>query len=630
MATKRFVRNEKQCIIYTDGKICESTREVLHSDLFEKMVGLFVKEQLHKGSPLLAALNLDLSTERGPRLLINILCTLCEHPLDQVISILPGANIFIQEKQRAALHEFVERLYDYWRSHDRYLVLLAKAGPTCLDQRPHRAFNETLVALGHHIRSLYRNVCENITGTHPRIYRHVAAGCTVGLNAVPGCGNLLPALYEKLVGNVPLIRQVWITPPLILDPPINECTGRFQKIETNPLHKLSIRQDEWLCYPAQVGPLIIFIYFHQRFIGLGASLANLFELASDEQIVDRPDAIYLFGAPAEHMQQFGDIPTVFFDDKESHLLVAAIPLEDRFCYFGYLQKMILTLHNIIMMKRGCMPFHGALARIILKSGRASNVLLIGDTATGKSETLEAFRILGSRLNHEMRIIADDMGSLEINARGRVIAYGTEVGAFIRLDKLQQGYAFDQINRAIIMSPQKLNARVVLPVTTIEEVLKGHAIDLLLYANNYEEVDDEHPVVELFTDTEQALKVFREGTVMARDTTTSIGLAHSYFANIFGPPHYKELHEQLAGKVFAQALQTGTRIGQLRTRIGIPGYETSGPETAARALLDLIATDAITLLLNHYVNSFHSTTKKKEQQTCHEKWSPSTVTRPAPM
>ena len=614
MGTKRFVRDEKQCIIYTDGKICESTREVLHSDLFEKMVGLFIEEQLHKDSPLLTALNMDLSKEQESRLLVNILCALCEHPLDQVISILPGATLFIEEKPRAALHEFVERLYDYWRSHDRYLVLLSKPSPSCFDQRPHRAFNETLVALAHHIRSLYRNACENITGTHPRIYRHVTAGCKVGLNAVPACSNLLPALYEKLVGKVPLIRQVWITPPLILDPPAIECTGRLQKTETNPLHNLSIHQDEWLCYPAQVGALIIFIYFHQRLIGLGASLANLFELASDEQLADRPDAIYLFGAPAEHMKQFGDIPTVFFDDKENNLLAAAIPLENRFGSFGYLKEITLTLHNIIMMKRGCLPFHGTLARIILNNGQASNVLIIGDTECGRSETLENFRLLGSRLNHEIRIIAHDMGSLEIDAQGHIIAYGTEVGTFIRLDNLHQGYAFDQIDRAIIMSPQKLNARVVLPVTTIEEVLKGHSIDLLLYANNYEDVDNEHPIVELFTHTEQALKVFREGTTMARKTTASNRLEHSCFANIFGQPHYKELHDQLAEIFFSSALHTGTRIGQLRTRIGIEGHETSGPQTAARTLFDLIATDAITLLLNHDVNNFHSTKEKGNYET----------------
>ena len=38
--------------------------------------------------------------------------------------------------------------------------------------------------------------------------------------------------------------------------------------------------------------------------------------------------------------------------------------------------------------------------------------------------------------------------------------------------------------------------------------------------------------------EWALDIFREGAVMSKGTTTSSGLVHSYFANIFGPPEYK--------------------------------------------------------------------------------------------
>ncbi len=36
-----------------------------------------------------------------------------------------------------------------------------------------------------------------------------------------------------------------------------------------------------------------------------------------------------------------------------------------------------------------------------------------------------------------------------------------------------------------------------------------------------------------------LDIFREGAVMSKGTTTSSGLVHSYFANIFGPPEYKD-------------------------------------------------------------------------------------------
>ncbi|MEN3203695.1 MAG: hypothetical protein ABDK87_08260 [Atribacterota bacterium] len=129
-----------------------------------------------------------------------------------------------------------------------------------------------------------------------------------------------------------------------------------------------------------------------------------------------------------------------------------------------------------MMKRGRLPFHGALVKIALKNGIEKTVLLIGDTAAGKSETLEALRILSEEYLREIAIIADDMGSLEINEEGEIIGYGTEIGAFLRLDDLQKGYAFGQIDRAIIMSPSQGNARIVIPVTTYDVVIKGHPVD----------------------------------------------------------------------------------------------------------------------------------------------------------
>jgi hypothetical protein len=373
---------------------------------------------------------------------------------------------------------------------------------------------------------------------------------------------------------------------MIIDPPMNKRTGQFQKAARNPLDGLAIDPNQWVCYPAVVGPVVIFVYFHQKFVGLGCSLANLFELATTEQIKKGPDAVYLFGVPSEAMATFGELPTIFHEDEDNDLLIAAVPGEDRFGYFGYLKKMVLTLHNILMMKRGRMPCHGAMVRIVLESGRTANMLLIGDTATGKSESLEALRLLGTDSIRDLRIIADDMGSLDIAADGGVLGYGTEIGAFVRLDDLQQGYAFGQLDRAIIMSPQKVNARVVLPVTTLEEVLHGHRLDLLLYANNYEEVDDGHPIIERFENAEAALNIFREGAAMAKGTTTSTGLVHSYFANIFGAPQYKELHEPLAEKVFRAAFESGVFVGQLRTRLGIAGFETKGPEAAAEALLAL--------------------------------------------
>jgi hypothetical protein len=147
--------------------------------------------------------------------------------------------------------------------------------------------------------------------------------------------------------------------------------------------------------------------------------------------------------------------------------------------------------------------------------------------------------------NEITIIADDMGSLAARRKGCVTGYGTETGAFVRLDDLQPGFAFGQIDRTIIMSPAQVNARVVLPVTTYETVMRGYLPDLVLYANNYDPVDDSHPIVERFETAEAALETFRAGAVMSKGTTTTTGLVGTYFANVFGPEQYQDLHEPLA-------------------------------------------------------------------------------------
>jgi hypothetical protein len=269
------------------------------------------------------------------------------------------------------------------------------------------------------------------------------------------------------------------------------------------------------------------------------------------------------------------------------MFVGAVPDRPEFGYFGYLKKMILTLHNAIVMKRGNLPFHGAMVRILLQGNKEATILMMGDTGAGKSETLEAFRVLAEKHIRELTIIADDMGSIEIDSEGNPIGYGTEIGAFLRLDDLQPGYAYGHLDRSIIMNPSQVNARIVFPVTKFDTVIKGHKIDYILYANNYEEIDNEHAVIEQFMSVDWALDIFREGAVMSKGTTTSSGLVHSYFANIFGPPEYKSLHEDIAKRFFEAFFSKNVFVGQMRTRLGIPGYETSGPKEAAMELLRII-------------------------------------------
>jgi hypothetical protein len=583
MPVLRVDVDERQIVLHSEGALCATTQELVESDAFARVLELYVA-RLEARDPR-ALDDLGLGGERRVAQLLELLRLLANNPLDRIARASAAQADLPAHRER--LHEFVEGLYDFWRSYDRFMVSRSDVPPAAGETRPYRSFNETLEGLGRLVRALYRDVAENITGTHPRVYRQVAAGCEVGVVAEPRRAAI-PSRYRDLLGGIPFVRQVLMYPPLLLDPPTNTRTGRFIEVEANPLDGLRLEREQWLCYPALVGPLTVFVYFHQRFAGLGLSLANLFEMASDDEIVAGPDAIYLYGAPPEPLARFGDLPTVFHDDTESRVLVAAVPLEDRFGYFGYLKKMVLTLHNLAVMKRGRMPFHGAFTHIVLADGSAANVLLLGDTATGKSESLEALRLAGEDRIRELRVIADDMGSLEVAEDGAVRAYGTEIGAFVRLDDLQQGYAFGQMDRAIIMSPNRVNARVVLPVTTLEDVLHGYPVDLLLYANNYQPVDDEHAIVEQFADVEEALRVFREGAALSKGTTTSTGLTSCYFANIFGPAQRVEAHDELARRTFAAAHAADVYLGQLRTRLGIAGCESEGPREAALALLDLIA------------------------------------------
>jgi hypothetical protein len=374
---------------------------------------------------------------------------------------------------------------------------------------------------------------------------------------------------------------------LIFNSPTNKRTGTFERIYQNPLDKINLKAEDWLCYPAKVGELLVMVYFPVTLFEMDMALCNLFEMADDVDLQRKPDAVYLFGVPKSTLPAERKTDTVFYEDDENDILVGAIPDEPQFGYFGYLKKMILTLHNIKMMKMGRLPFHGAMFNIVIKNSGSYTFLIMGDTGAGKSETLEAMRQLGSDDLEDITIIADDMGSLNLNANKEVLGYGTETGAFVRLDDLQPGYAFGQLDRTIMMNPNQVNARVVIPATTFNNVIKGFKIDYVLYANNYNEVNDQHPVFERFSTPEEALEVFRAGKVMSKGTTQTTGLVQTYFANIFGPDQYQELHEGLAKEYFQAFFDNHIYVGQIRTQLGISGKEQTGPQFAAQQMLAML-------------------------------------------
>jgi energy-coupling factor transporter ATP-binding protein EcfA2 len=581
-----FKITEKKVFIRLKNQICDSSEELLQSDLCGEIIKRAVASLNRRKSVLLKVFGAKEVNDANVRLLIQTLEFLEKMSVDLVGRVVPGSEDFLRDKN--ALNDFVEYLYNYWRSFDRFIICDSEGEE--YDKRPFRTFNDTIEDLTDLVRRTYREIQENITGRHPSIYRQVAAGAEMAAIVCPVRVPYPGDLYEKL-NQVPIIRQVLFYPPLVLNQLNNTREGKFERIQENPLSRFDLNRDEWLCYPVKAGDLLITVYFKEKFFEMGLSLCNLFELATDEDLKRKPDAVFVYGAPENSLDWPGVFPTVFFDDEKNGMLVGAVPEDNRFGYFGYLKKMILTLHNIKRIKTGRMPFHGAFMKIFLKGKKPATLLLIGDTGAGKSETLEAMRGFGADEIQDVIVIADDMGSLELKADGSVAGYGTETGAFLRLDDLKPGYALGQIDRAIIMSPSKVNARIALPITTYANITMPHQVDFVLYANNYEDIDEDHPIIEQFKTPEEALKVFREGTVMSKGTTKTTGLVHTYFSNVFGPVQYKAEHDALAKKFFEAFFKKALFVGQMRTRLGVSGWEHKGPEASALELLNLIRSDA---------------------------------------
>ncbi len=579
----------KKIIIHIHDTICQNAQEILNSQLFREVLEVAVAELMARNSYLTKIFPGKNMNEENLKKLVKCLMLLADGEHEDVeLKKKKEEELKIYQdflKDRHVFSEFIEYLYNFWRSYDRFIICDSMGRNW--DKRPYRTFNATIGQLTNIIRGMYRDIQESVTGDHPRIYRQVAAGAEMATISVSHAVPFFDKKYEVL-NSISMIRQVLINPPLILEPPINKRKGSFTQVNKNPIDVISLEPSDWLCYPAKVGPLTILVYFHKHFIDLGLSLCNLFQLAEDDDLMQKPDAIYMFGVPGDSLYSFSDFPTVFYEDTQNDLFVGAVPQKNEFGYFGYLKKMMLTLHNATMMKKGLLPFHGALIKIVFKGDKTRTVLFIGDTGAGKSETLEAIRELASDKIQDLFVIADDMGSLEISDKGEIIGYGTEIGAFLRLDDLRPGYALGQIDRAIIMSANQTNARIILPITSYETVMKGHKIDFILYANNYEAIDEDHPLVERFNSLEKAYSVFREGTVMSKGTTETSGIVHTYFANIFGPLQYKQLHEQLAQKYFKAFFDKGIFVGEVRTRLGLKGFEQKGPEEAARYLLDILS------------------------------------------
>jgi len=579
---------ERKLIIEYSALFCETPAQLLGSELFGDVLSRFLGKISRRKSLLHIFLKEsfpDKSDGDIASVMVNLFRLLAGHTADEISGMNAEFAAVLSKPER--VNEFKEELYNFWRRLERIIYFEI---PVRKEQAKSDVFHAQFLKASENLKSLvlstHRRVGKNLLGKYPRVYRQLPAGSNMGMLTKKiewKCPEFLHAF-----SSVPFVRLTVIESPLILYTHANKRKGGFDEIQTLPAEIGKIDPAPWFCLPVKVGECTAFVYFHQDFSSMALSLANLFEIAQFEEIVDKkPDLVIFFGITGDALK--GN--TAFYEDRETGILTGFVKHSRQVDYFGYMKKIILTLHNVRMINMGRMPVHGAMVNFCLKNGGSANVVIMGDSGAGKSETLEALRELAGEHISDMKVIFDDMGSLAVSDDGRVLGYGTEIGAFVRLDDLAPGYAYEEIDRSIFMNPHRRNARLVIPITAYHNIVRGYPVDFFLYANNYDYADSNGSLIDLEDDIRAAMDIFRNGARFAKGTTDEKGLVHTYFANPFGAPQRKEQHEQVALRLFEAMYRQGVRVGQIRTRLGIEGFEQEGPKAASIELFKIVRANA---------------------------------------
>lgn len=562
---KKFHLTDTYALVNFDAAICDSEVSVLQSKSFLMVLTQFIEKLRKSGDVLIESFK-----NVKPAMFLDAYKLLCVYDFEEVYHKNPSLHALL--KKRDELYDFTEMLYDYWRSLQRFGLMASSNLYQQSAKTPDLI--TTIDSFNNVVLSLYRNVSMTLLGENFHVYRQLPAGVNANLLYV----NHRFASGEEFacLQNTPFVSKIVTRPPFIAYTKSNTRTDLFREISENPLSRLVMEKNHFLAFPIKVGPLLAYVYVHRDYLHEGIGLSNLFEFASYDEVKDRkPNLLFVYGVNEV------EYDCTYHHDKINNIYMGFVARLDKNDYFGYLKKMLLTLHNLYMIDRGRLPIHGAMVSILLNNNQTKNIVIVGDSGAGKSETLEALRVIGKDYIKKMQIVFDDMGTFFIK-EGKVYAHGTEIGAFVRLDDLEAGYAYQKIDRAIFLNPDQVNARVILPITSYKFITSEHKIDVLLYANNY---TNSEVGLRLYDDVKKALDIFRDGQRKAKGTTNEVGLVNSFFANPFGPVQRQKQTDVMLSEYFALLVKDKTAIGELYTKLAIPGFEMKGPQEAARFLLE---------------------------------------------
>jgi len=571
-----FTLSRGRAMINFTLKYCDTKQKLLNSYGFRRVVDSFIKQFLKKEEVVIFDYYIEHfgSEDNLVDAFIEVFKLLTVFEIEEVVAVDNKYSKFFEDKD--LFIEVTELLFEYWKRLERYTIVrnnrLGEGLQNVRFIQANDMFNDLILSTGRRIQT-------TVVGRESRIFRQSIAGANAGLTLNDVNWNC-PIEYKGLT-SIPFISTVVFHPPYISYTKRNTRDGIFQEHQQNPIENLVLNEDDWFVFPAKVGNMLTFVYFHKDFMVHGVGLSNLFEIATEnEYIGKKPDMIYIFGYPDGQEEK----RTFYYKDKKNDILIGYANYCDDIDYFGYMKKMLLTLHNVKQIENERLPIHGAMVNIVLRNGKESNIIIMGDSGAGKSESLEAFRTLNENYIRHMRVIFDDMGYLKKEEDGTIKAYGTEIGAFVRVDDLDPAYAFAQLDRGVYTNMDRVNARVTIPISTYEIISRGYPIDYFLYANNYNEAEKK---ILLYNDLDKAIPIFEDGARKAKGTTTEKGLVKSYFANPFGPVQEREATEKLVRSYFSDMKKAGVKIGEIHTSLAIEGKAKDGPREAAEELFSLI-------------------------------------------
>jgi energy-coupling factor transporter ATP-binding protein EcfA2 len=565
---KPFYINDNSILINLSTSLCNTKLEILNSKGFKLVYKNFYKSINKNSDRKLYTIKANTSNAYD---IIELYKLLLIYTFNESVLVKDSLNVYLTHQTE--LLYFTERLFDFWRHFERYGILQRKLSTVQNNNLALVDYTNTFLG---NVMSLYRMISSKLSNGPTNVYRQTPAGFNAGFIVSPSL-NDLPAGYETL-NDIDIINAVMIRTPFIGHSQSNSRSGLFTQIDHNPISNLDLTKRHWLCYPIKVGELYAHVYFHRTLLHHGIGLSNLFEPAFDEYCKGtKPNLVYVYGSHEV------EVDKSFYIDEANDIYSGYVSRIEENDYFGYMKKMILTLHNVYMIKHNKLPIHGAMVNIVLDDDSEKNIVIIGDSGAGKSETLEALRFIADEQIKEMNIVFDDMGVFYVK-NNQVFAKGTETGAFIRLDDLETGYAYKELDRAIFLNPERNNARVILPVSSHEFIVKEHKIDYVFSANNYEDADDS---IRYFSNIEEALPIFIEGKRKAKGTTSEVGLVSSYFSNPFGCVQFPDETKAILNRIFKTLFKSKMVLGELYTKLGIRGKENSGVNKAAKEIKKLL-------------------------------------------